>query len=264
MELSEYMENIYQHFRKDERHFIDQVLEWKETVEHHYTPKLTDFLDPREQEIVSSVIGEHLDVKVAFFGGAEDTERKRAFLYPDYYQVEQEDFKLTLFEVQYASKFIQLQHRHVLGSMMGLGLKRAKFGDIRFHDDVVQFICAGEISDYLKVNFHEIGKAKINLKERSLSEFIVSHEEKQELVTTVASMRLDVIGSAIYNISRQKIQPLIENGLVKVNWKPVEETSFECREGDTLSIRGYGRSKITSVEGKTKKDRYKIIISKYK
>lgn len=258
------MNQIYQHFRHEERQFIDQVIEWKENVLNQYSPKLTDFLDPREQEIVSSVIGEHLDVRVTFSGGVDDTERKRALLYPDYYEVKEEDFQLALFEVQYASKFITLQHRQVLGSLMSLGLKRNKFGDIRFYNDMVHFICASEISDYLFANFNEIGRAKISLKNLDVHSFIPNKEDVQEMVTTVSSLRLDVVGAAIYNLSRQKIQPLITNGHVKVNWKVVDSASFECREGDNLSIRGYGRSKLTSIEGRTKKDRVRVVISKQK
>lgn len=258
------MNHIYQHFRREERHFIDQVVEWKENVLIQYSPKLTDFLDPREQEIVSSVIGENSEVKVSFMGGVHETERKRALLYPDYYEPSQEDFQLSLFEVQYASKFITLSHRQVLGSLMSLGIKRTKFGDIRFYEDIVQIICADEISDYINMNFNEVGRSKVNLKQKSLNELIPHRDEVQELITTVSSLRLDVVGATIYNISRQKIQPLITNELVKVNWKVVDSTSFECREGDTISIRGYGRSKLSSIEGKTKKDRFRIIVEKQK
>jgi RNA-binding protein YlmH len=258
------MEQLYQHFRGEERHFIDQVLEWKESVLNQYSPKLTDFLDPREQEIVSSVIGENTDVKLSFLGGIGETERKRGLLYPEYFQPEKEDFKLTLFEVQYASKFVNLDHRQVLGSLMSLGLKRSKFGDIRFLQDIVQLVCASEIADYLKANFQEIGRAKISLKEKNLDELIPQVEEVQELVITVSSLRLDVVGATIHNVSRQKMQPLITNGHVKVNWKTVESASFECREGDTLSVRGYGRSKVAVIEGKTKKDKWRIVVHKQK
>ncbi|MGM7720290.1 RNA-binding protein [uncultured Metabacillus sp.] len=258
------MDHIYQHFRGEERHFIDQVLEWRESVLDHYHPKLTDFLDPREQEIVASVIGENSDVKVSFSGGSDDTERKRALLYPDYFQPELEDFKLTVFEVQYPSKFITLQHRQVLGSLMSLGLKRSKFGDIRFSESIVQFVSASEVADYIKANFQEVGRAKISLKVISMNEFIPHVEDVHELVTTVSSLRLDVVCSAIYNLSRQKIQPLIANGLVKVNWKTVDSVSFECRLGDTLSVRGYGRSKLLAIEGKTKKDKWRIVVHKQK
>ncbi|MER3115534.1 RNA-binding protein, partial [Bacillus altitudinis] len=51
------MSDIYQHFRKDERAFIDQALEWKRIVQEQYRMKLTDFLDPREQVILSAVTG---------------------------------------------------------------------------------------------------------------------------------------------------------------------------------------------------------------
>ena len=37
---------------------------------------------------------------------------------------------------------------------------------------------------------------------------------------------------------------MIKAGLVKVNWISIENTSFECGEGDMLSVRGYGRAKI--------------------
>ena len=73
--------SIYQHFRPEEREFIDQVLNWKEYVENNYAPKLTDFLDPREQQIVKIIIGQHMGIKWQFFGGTEFTERKRAFLF---------------------------------------------------------------------------------------------------------------------------------------------------------------------------------------
>ena len=46
--------SIYQHFRPEERGFIDQALNWKDFVENKYAPKLTDYLDPREQQILKT------------------------------------------------------------------------------------------------------------------------------------------------------------------------------------------------------------------
>ena len=137
--------SIYQHFRPEEKEFIDQVLNWRNQVESTYAGKLTDFLDPREQQIVKSLIGENAEIKYAFFGGYSGAERKRAFLYPDYHQIEEEDFQISLFEVEYAKKFVTIEHPQVLGSLMSLGLKRAKFGDILIQNDVVQLIVSKEI-----------------------------------------------------------------------------------------------------------------------
>jgi len=252
------MDTIYQHFRPDEKEFIDQVLSWKQFVEDTYAPKLTDFLDPRMQQIVETIIGTNSDIRLASFGGYLDAERKRMLLYPDYFQPNDDDFHLTLFEIQYPSKFVTIAHNHVLGSLMSLGVKREKYGDILIHDERIQFFITNEMSEYVKLEFKQIGKTTIQLIEKDMNDVISTREEWKEAITTVSSMRLDAILSAIYLISRQKTQMLINRGYVKVNWKVIEDPSFQCQEGDYFSVRGYGRSKLMSLEGKTKKEKWRI------
>jgi RNA-binding protein YlmH len=256
---SEQME-IYQHFRKEEHHFIDQVLEWQETVKRQYAPKLTDFLDPREQQIVQSVIGRDDEVRVSFFGGAPFVERKRALLYPPYFQPQKEDYEIALFEVHYASKFVTLEHRQVLGALMSLGLRRGKFGDILRKEEQIQFLTANEVAEYVRLHLHAIGKATVSLEQKPLSDIMMLEETWEDALITVSSLRLDAILSQAFHISRQKMQSVIENGLVKVNWKVVEQAHFECGQGDVLSARGFGRCKIMDIEGKTKKEKWLVRI----
>ncbi|MFT9598361.1 RNA-binding protein [Mesobacillus sp.] len=256
--------SIYQHFRPEEREFIDQVINWKEYVEQNYAPKLTDFLDPREQQILSTVIGKHPDVKWELFGGAKGTERKRALLFPEYLEAKEEDFQIKLFGIDYAKKFVNIEHRQVLGSLMSLGLKRGKFGDILIDGDVVQFFAADEIADYIRLQLESIGRASIGLSELPIEKAVGITEEWNEMTTTVSSMRLDTVMSALFNLSRQKSQLLIQQGQVKVNWTAIENTAFECGEGDIISARGYGRAKMITIEGKTKKDKYRVIAGRKK
>lgn len=256
--------SIYQHFRPEEREFIDQVINWKEYVEQNYAPKLTDFLDPREQQILATVIGKHNDVKWELFGGAPGTERKRAFLFPEYLEAKDEDFQVKLFGIDYAKKFVNIEHRQVLGSLMSLGLKRGKFGDILIEGDDVQFFAAEEVADYIRLQLESIGRASIALSELPLEKAVGISEEWSEMTTTVSSMRLDTVMSALFNLSRQKSQLLIQHGQVKVNWTAIENTAFECGEGDVISARGYGRAKIIIIEGKTKKDKYRVIAGRKK
>jgi RNA-binding protein YlmH len=70
--------------------------------------------------------------------------------------------------------------------------------------------------------------------------------------------------SALYNISRQKSQLYVQQGHSKVNWTTIENPAFECGEGDVLSVRGLGRAKIVTIEGKTKKDKWRIIAGRQK
>jgi RNA-binding protein YlmH len=256
--------NIYQHFRPEEREFIDQVLNWKDFVDASYTSKLTDFLDPREQHILKTLIGENGSIKYQLFGGSSEGERKRALIMPDYIIPAEEDFQITLFEIDYPIKFVSIEHPQVLGSLMSLGLKRGKFGDILMKDGRVQFFSSTEISDYIKSNLESIGRASIRIKEIVLEGAITVDDLWMEQDITVSSLRLDTIISGVHHISRQKSQAFIEQGLVKVNWTSVENHSFDCREGDLLSVRGYGRVKILSIEGRTKKDKWRIVVGKQK
>lgn len=256
--------NIYQHFRPEEREFIDQVMQWKNYVETSYAPKLTDFLDPREQYILEMLIGEHGDVRYHFFGGNANTERKRAIILPDYLTANQEDFQINLFEVDYPIKFVTIEHPQILGSLMSLGVKRGKFGDILLNDGRIQFFVANEIMDYIQNNLQSIGRASVKLKSLSLDEALVSSEIWGESDLTVSSLRLDTVISGLHHLSRQKSQLFIQQGLVKVNWTLIENPSFECAEGDLLSVRGYGRAKILSMEGRTKKDKWRIHVGKQK
>ncbi|WP_421384489.1 RNA-binding protein [Bacillus salacetis] len=252
------MTSIYQHFRKDEKEFIDSVLEWREYVENSYAPKVTDFLDPRQQYILGAIIGKNSDIKLSFYPVQDSVERKRCILYPAYFEPSKSDYAITLFEINYPKKFVSLEHRQILGALMSIGLKREKFGDILINGDRIQLLTASEIADFVKMNFQEAGSTKVTLEEVPLEEMISSSEEWREMVTTASSLRLDVILSALYNISRQKVQTLITGGVVKVNWRVVENTAFEVGEGDVFSMRGYGRSKLISIEGKTKKDKFRI------
>jgi RNA-binding protein YlmH len=256
--------NIYQHFRPEERDYIDQVLNWKNYVETHYTPKLTDFLDPREQHILMMLIGEHGEVNYKLFGGSPDVERKRALIIPEYLTVDDDEFQVSLFEIQYPSKFVTIQHRQVLGTLMSLGLKRGKFGDILLKDNKCQFFAAKEIRDYIKSNVETIGRAGVKLVELDIENAITTKELWEDSDLTVSSLRLDTVISGIYHVSRQKSQLFIQQGLVKVNWTLTENLSFECGVSDMISVRGYGRAKILAIEGKTKKEKWRINVGKQK
>jgi RNA-binding protein YlmH len=250
---------LYQHFREEEQPFIDQVLEWKQIVTLQYTIKRSDFLDPREQEIVKLVVGNDPEVNLLFNGGNDNAERKRVVLYPEFIVPTEEDLGLTLFEIQYPQKFVTIEHRDVLGSLMSLGLKREKYGDIYVNDGKIQVIVATEIADYVSMNLQTIGKTSISCEKKPISSVFTFKNEWEERVGTVASLRLDAVLSEVYRTSRSKVTPYIKNGLVKVNWKPIEQTSYECKEGDTFSVRGLGRAKLLSIEGKTKKDNCRIV-----
>ena len=257
------MEHLIQHFRKDEQTFIEKVVGWQREVEDRFAPKLTDFLDPRERFIVSSIIGQVNDLQVKTFGGFQEAERQRIFICPSYFEPSLDDFQITFFSINYPSKFVQLKHPDVLGALLSLGIERSKFGDIRIEGNTIQFAAVGEVQDYILANLNSIGKAKVKLEYvKSTDQLITVTEEWFDNTYTVSSMRLDVIIATVVNISRQKSQSLIKAGKVKVNWTIREDTSFEVQEGDVISARGHGRIKVMMTEGRTKKDKIRLQVGR--
>lgn len=257
------MKDLMQHFRPEEQSFITQLLTLIEEVRQQYAPKLTDFLDPRQVMIAQSIIGENGDVKLASDGIFQQAERKRLLLYPDYYEPTRDDFDLVCYELRYPSKFIQLKHPDVLGSILAIGLERAKFGDIRLDDKKIQFVVAEEVSNYVRANLTAINKVKVNLTDvTSSGNYLETQELWAEQFDTVSSLRLDTVLASALKISRQKSSLLIQAGHVKVNYRLLENSSFEVEEADLLSIRGFGRVSIKSIEGRTKKDKIRVVFSK--
>ncbi|KGR87618.1 RNA-binding protein [Lysinibacillus odysseyi] len=256
------MEHLIQHFRKDEQPFIEQVVGWQREVEDRYAPKLTDFLDPRQRFIVMSVIGQSDDLAVYAQGIFEQPERMRVMIAPSYFMPAEEDYQITVFSINYPSKFVQLRHPDVLGALLSVGMERSKFGDIRVAENTVQFAVATEVADYVRAHLTSIGKVKVHLEEIGTQPLLRLEEEWVESTTTVSSMRLDVVLATVLNISRQKSQNLITAGRVKVNWTVREQVSFELQEGDILSARGFGRLKVIMTEGRTKKDKIRLQIGR--
>ena len=257
------MEHLLQHFRKEEQPFIEQTVSMMREVEDRYAPKLTDFLDPRQQFIVESIRGQYEIIESSSAGALEDAERKRILLYPSYFEPTESDYNMTVVEVKYPQKFVTLKHQDVLGSMMSLGIDRSKFGDIRVEEGSIQFVVATEVLDYVRANFVSIGKVKVHME---VVEDPANYFRQQEIWTsenhTVSSLRLDTVISSIFNISRQKSASIIQGGKVKVNFTVKEQTSLELQELDLISVRGFGRLKLLMIEGRTKKDKIRLQIGR--
>ena len=256
------METLFQHFRKDEQPFIELVAGWIRETEDRYSPKLTDFLDPRQRFIVQSIAGSAQDIRTSAYGQFEEAERMRMFIHPEYFEPAADDFSITVFEITYASKFLMLEHRDVLGALMSIGVDRSKFGDIRLEEERIQFAINSELADFVRANLTTVGKAKVHLNEVDQDSLIPYEDEWMEELHIISSMRLDTVLSSVLNISRQKASMLIHGGRVKVNWTVREQPAFELQESDLLSIRGYGRVKIMMIEGRTKKDKIRLQIGR--
>ncbi|KKD22138.1 MULTISPECIES: RNA-binding protein [Staphylococcus] len=248
--------DIYQHFRKEEHELIDQLIDKCYRANDQFAPVLTSFLDPRGQYILNVVVGSFQDLEVTFYGGPY-AERQRAIIAPDYFQPEVEDFEIILFEIDYPQKFVTLQHQHVLGTIMSLGIERDQLGDIVV-DNRIQFTLTKQLESYIILELNKIKGATVKLNALPIKDMIQSVENWHSSETTVSGLRLDVVLKEMIRKSRSISKQLIEKKRVKVNHTIIDSADFQLDKGDLLSIQGYGRAMITDIGGKTKKDKVRI------
>lgn len=257
--------SIYQHYREEEHALVNQALSWKEKVEQTYLYHLTDFLDPREQQIVREIVGtsQH-DLKVNFHGGVTNAERKRAIIAPFYEEHIFDSYQLTLLEGTFNAKFLTITHRDVLGAFLSLGLKRRKIGDIIDADGKFQLVIGKELKTYVIANFRSVKNANISLKEQPFTKSIQRALNWADEERVVSSFRLDTMISAMYRMSRQQAIKFIQREHIKVNFQTIDDPTFLVEEGDLISVRGKGRGKFLNILGKTRKNHYRIEIARLK
>lgn len=256
------MSSILMHFRPEERIFVERAQDWVRRAGQQHQAILTPFLDPREQWIVQTLVNRDPEVDCSAEGGYRNAERCRMILHPAYLSVAFEDFQLAFFRLKSKSGR-QLEHREVLGALLSLGIKRETVGDLLPHQEGCDVILSEEIAFYVRSQLSRVGSERVELQEIPPKELIMTERQLCERLVTVSSMRLDAIVAEGYNLSRSRASALIKNGKCKVNWKIADQISEEVKEGDLISLRGYGRIYIQKVEGKTKKGRKLVKITSF-
>ncbi len=257
-------QTIFSHFHPDEREFVERAAEWIENAARYHEQKLTDFLDPRQAYILSTLAAREPDVQIRLEGGSEHAERRRALIAPDYADLLQEDMQMTVLEITpEGQRFTELEHGDYMGSLLGLGMKRDKIGDIHVLEDGCHTVVATEIASYLNLNMNQVHRLHVMTSLLPIEQLRAAEQELQTMELSVASMRLDGIASDVYRLSRSKILVPIKAGRCKVNWKPEEDPSHALKEGDVVSVQGMGRFKVLELEGITKKGRYRVKIGKF-
>ncbi len=221
----------------------------------------SEFLTQAEQSELRKM---HFSSKVSLYGGYDNAERCIAVF------GDEDEFG---YECSYPVKFIKIEpllmkfadkltHRDFLGSLMGLGLRREMLGDIIINENVAYLVCLDSVSDFI---INQLDKVKHTSVRCSESDFIPSDVlpelKYEELI--VSSERLDVLISAVYNLSRNESQKRIEGETVFCDGMITVSSSFTPKNGTLISVRGMGRFIFDGVLRQTKKGRNVIAVRIY-
>ncbi len=229
--------------------------------EKHFCIKTLGFLNPHQRVVIQNHVKPPAGMELVFDGGFLEAERTQMVCFPEFCPPEQEEY-LTLLECT-GRDLASLNHRDYLGSLMGLGIVRENIGDILVGEEKAFLFVKPEIAEYLLQNLTKIGRHGIRLKKAKLADAVLPERPVKEISGTVAAMRLDAVLAVGTGLARGKAAELIQGGQVTVNWEEIKEGSRIVKEGDVLSVRGFGRMKLTGIGGITRKGRIGITISRY-
>jgi len=226
-------------------------------------PANTCFLSPRELEMARFLFGD--EPGLCAFGGYADAERKMLVYLPEYLEEDslyEDDSPLVCLRATYFEED-SLSHRDFLGALMGAGIARETVGDICVGKGCCDFFVTAEIAPYILQNFLSAGRTRVHISQISLRDAQIPEPEVKEIRDTVASLRLDSIVSSGFRIGRSLAAQYICAGKAAIDGLPCEKPDKPVTEGMKISIRGLGKIKLHTVNGRTKKDRISVVIHRY-
>lgn len=220
---------------------------------------VSDFLSPYERSVIETLSYLKRDCDISFYGGYEGAERTLAVFTPKGEEyIPSEEITVISLDIRGG----EVNHRDILGSVMALGITRAKTGDIIAGKGSAYLICKAEISSYITDNLERIGRCSVRTSIGSLD--ILPEPETAEKSFTVMSPRLDAVVSEGFSVSRTKAADFIKGGICFHNWKNELSASRTVNEGDVITLRGHGRIKVASIGGVSRKGRTFITVLIYK
>lgn len=238
---------------------------FSELAERAYSKSIytfTEFLSPAEQTLLKATVR---NIPFIFDGGYPDSEKSVAVFGSEELFGYTECAPISYLKIEPCSiKFSgELSHRDFLGSIMSLGVRRSLLGDILVKDNVAYAPCLNSIADYFCKNIVEVKNTNVRCSKIScIPSNVVPTPLESEFV--VASERLDSVISSIFKLSRSKSKELCEHEKVFVNGVPMLNISYTPKEGDIISIRGFGKFIYCGIKLETKKGRLRCIAKIYK
>lgn len=247
---------------KDETLLAKRFIDLSRQAQQKDIVLFSDFLNLNEQNIFEQSISE-LYCGYEMSGGFQSSERQMIAFLPDALCYAWEYPIICLKITPLNQKFADdLTHRDVLGSLMNLGMERSMLGDILVEDNVIYVFCQEKIADYICRELTRIKHTSVQL-QRVLPSEVQIVPKTEPLEGIITSNRLDSIIACICKISRSQANEWIRGGKVFINSRVAQNTTYECKVSEIISVRSVGRFLFQGTFGETRKGRLKIKYEKY-
>lgn len=224
----------------------------------------TNFLDLAALNTLHQILPTLARVPFTLFGGAEGCERKILRVGSEELCGYEEPFPIACVMIAPASlRFAEkLTHRDYLGALMNLGIERELLGDIIVREEGAYLFCVERIAPYLAEGITQVRRTTVRC--RMLDSVPEGELFKTERMTVqLASVRLDALIGHIYRLSRAEAQALILHGKVFADGRECGDASYSPKNGEIISVRGYGRVRYMGVDSISKKGKCNIAVERY-
>lgn len=248
---------------EEEKRFLKTVVEYSDRSFTQNRELYTDFYNSDwMKEVINRYIGFNNMHNYIFIGGYEGAERQVLGFVCDVNNVYSNPVGAVKVIVK-TGIGKSLSHRDFLGAILNLGIERTKIGDIIIKPFGAYIVLDKDIGEFIRWNLTQIGKySNIEVEQIELGDLEIEKPLVKEIQGTVPALRADTVFSIAFGISRTTASKLLQNDKGRCNGIPVSSSSI-LKEGDVGTLRGYGKMRLKSVNGMTKKDRVHISIEKY-
>ncbi len=241
---------------KDDRMLMSLICDRIEASQNKSYCIFSDFLDSTQQQKVKNVFS-FMENELLFASKIKNSQSQLVSVKSDFFEIPTKILELKI------PKGYAVSHSDILGTLMSLGIKRQKIGDIIVSDDGIFIEIKEEILPFIKSNLTSVRSYPVEISEVPDEVTIQRLQQYKDLQFTVSSLRLDCVVSSILNVAREKAKEYITAGNVKVNH--IEEKNYKknISEGNILSLRKSGRYLFFKDDGLSKKGKNKITIKKF-
>lgn len=239
---------------------------YRELAERAYKQNIytyTGFLSVADQSVLWEMEKELSYIPFRLFGGVEGTERMMAGFGAEEVLGYKEPFPVCCIRIlPLQKKFAEaLSHRDYLGALMNLGIERDVLGDIMVRDAVAYVFCMEGMAEHIINTITRIRHTSVRCERlEEAPEFLAP--QYTECQDAVASRRIDVMVALVYHLSRSQASELFVEQKISVNGRVYANHSYMLKDGDTVSVRGYGRFVFERELGRTKKGKLLIVYKK--
>lgn len=224
----------------------------------------TDFLGLAEQSAFSEIKKELRGIHYEAFGGAEGAERVMIRFGSEEELGYSLPFPISIIKAEpisqkYADK---LTHRDFLGAILNLGIERDTLGDIVIIDNIGYIFAKEDIAAYIADSLTRVKRT--DMKVAVTNDLPEGKLYRTEQKTVQANgERIDAIVAKVFSLSREDAQSLFKKRLIFVDGKCTESTSYIPKEGEKISVRGYGRFIYLGCQSLSRKGKMNIAVEVY-